>query len=101
MRLELLGEFEAGSGIFDRVIDDPACYPPLDDGESQREWLSGFVAAWSAWPACPGLDTTPDPRHGTLSDVLARALKDRPAVLAQLQRHLVEPRASDQPPDRS
>jgi hypothetical protein len=88
--------FEAGSAIFDGVLNDSACYPPLDDVASQREWLSGFIAAWSARPDGPGLPTV-DPRHGTLSDVLARVLKqDRPNLLTPLQVHL----ASLQPPDR-
>ena len=87
--------FEAGSAILDGILDDPACYPVLDDVAAQREWLSGFTAAWSALSAIPECDIATDWRRGTLSNVLACALSDRPDLLTQLQAHFVEHPASE------
>ena len=60
------------------------------DVAAQREWLSGFTAAWSALPVGSEHDTVMDPRRGALSDVLVRALGDRPDLLTPLQEQLVE-----------
>lgn len=35
--------FEADSGIFDGLIDDPGGFPLLDDRLAPREWLAGFA----------------------------------------------------------
>ncbi|WP_207168583.1 histidine kinase [Thiocystis violacea] len=73
--------FDAGSAVFDGIID-PACFPPLGDCKAQREWLAGFAGAWAELPECPGLEQ--DPRSQPVEEVLARALADRPELLRQL-----------------
>ncbi|EXJ13575.1 hypothetical protein [Imhoffiella purpurea] len=76
--------FEAGSGIFDGIIDDSSCFPPLDDREIQREWLAGFAGTWAELTSHPPASLIPDPRRDPVIDVLKRVLADRPELLEQL-----------------
>jgi hypothetical protein len=91
-----LSWFDAGSGIFDRIIDDPGCFPPLNDRAVQREWLAGFVGAWGELLVCSD-SLTPDPRGGPVKEVLARALNDRPELLRELLAITETPAQGDPP----
>lgn len=79
-----LSWFEAGSGIFDGVIDDPSCYPPLDDRDVQRAWLAGFAGAWAELTTFAPADPSEDPRQRPVLEVLAERLANRPELLRQL-----------------
>ncbi len=79
-----LSWFEAGAAIFDRIIDDPGCFPPLNDRAVQREWLAGFVGAWGELPESPGSLSAPDPRDKPIKEALADALREHPALLREL-----------------
>lgn len=79
--------FEAGSAIFDGIVDDPAWYPPPDDTTAQREWLAGFGAAWCALADLPAPATGEDPRRDTLDTVLTHRLQHRPELLRRLTEH--------------
>lgn len=80
-----LSWFDAGSGIFDGIVDDPGCYPPLDDREIQRQWLGGFVGAWAELTMFATADPRVDPRQRPVLEVLADKLADRPDLLQQLR----------------
>ncbi len=79
--------FDAGSAIFDGIIDDPALYPPLNDMQAQRAWLAGFGAGWIELPEWSWLGSSPDPREGDIGEVLTRTLLHRPKLLRQLLAH--------------
>jgi hypothetical protein len=57
--------FEAGSGVLDGVFDDPACFPPLDDREAQRQWLGGFAGAWAELTITAPADPSTAPANAT------------------------------------
>ncbi|WP_200382661.1 histidine kinase [Thiococcus pfennigii] len=77
--------FEAGSGVLDGAVDDPSCYPPLDDPIAQRAWLAGFAGAWADLALCPPLECGEDPRQRPLGEVLARVLAGRPELLRRMR----------------
>ncbi|WP_043748166.1 hypothetical protein [Imhoffiella purpurea] len=77
--------FEAGEAIFEAATDDPSCYPPLHDPETQRAWLAGFVAAWGEHDMVEAEKRTGDPRDLPIREILALRLTDHPELLSQLQ----------------
>ena len=58
-----LSWFEAGSEIFDGIIDDPGGFPPLDDRLALREWLTGFAGAWAELATYPPIESGEDLRQ--------------------------------------
>ena len=73
-----LSWFEAGSGIFDGIIDGLGCFPPFDDRLAQREWIAGFTGAWAELATCPLIESEEDLRQRPVREVLTDRLVDRP-----------------------
>lgn len=90
LQISKFGWFGAGWSVFLSETDDPAYYPPLNDIAAQREWLGGFGAAWVEYPDDEAVrsilygDGTGGER---VEAALARALRDKPALLRQLFSH--------------